>query len=186
MKPNFPSCNLKGGIMRKNIGSFLIAGSLLGMIGMSMPAIAMADTSYQIVNATCQFGNDDAGSGLPLTDGAPGGTKQCGSAGGEVALVPKSGNKCFFLTDFSATNNNGSTIHGVRVIDGNTPGSTPYSLVYTVPAPSTIVQHFATPIVFSNASGLHVYEFGYVSSNDTVFVSVSGFYNRCPYYNTRP
>ncbi len=161
--------------MRKNIGSFLITGLLLGMIGMSMPVIATADDSDKIVNETCQFVN----AGVL-------GTKVCGSDGGEVALVPKNGNKCFFLTDFSATNNNGSTIHGVLVIDGNTPGSTPYSLVYTVPAPSTIVQHFATPIVFSNANGLHVYDFGYVTPNDTVFVSVSGFYDRCPKYNTRP
>lgn len=180
MKSNFSSCQLKEGSMRKNIGSFLIAGSLLGMIGMSMPAVAMADdVKGQIVNATCQFGNPDPGSPVP-------GTRVCGSGGGEVALVPKNGNKCFFLTDFSATNNNGSTTHGVLVIDGNTPGSTPYSLVYTVPAPSTIVQHFETPIVFSNGNGLHVYDFGYVTPNDTVFVSVSGFYARCPYYNTRP
>ena len=179
MKPNFPSCNPKGEMMRKNIGSFLIAGSLLGMIGMSMPVIATADVGYQIVNETCQFGNPDPVSPVP-------GTKVCGSGGGEVALVPKNGTKCFFLTDFSGTNNNGTTTHGVRVIDGNTPGSTPYSLVYTVPAPSTIVQHFSTPIVFSNAAGLHVYDFGYVTPNDTVFVSVSGFYDRCPKYNTRP
>lgn len=90
MKSDFSSYHLKGGIMRKNIGSFLIAGSLLGMIGMSMPAVAMADDGKgQIVNATCQFGNPDPGAPVP-------GTRVCGSGGGEVASAQERQQVLFF------------------------------------------------------------------------------------------
>jgi len=161
--------------MKKNIGSLIITGSFLGVVSMSMPVVATANgNSYKrIVNETCQF-----------VDSAVVGAKICGSGGGEVPLVPKNGNKCFFLTDLTASNNNGSTPHLVRVIDGNTPGLTPASLVYTLPGTSTIVQDFQTPIVFKNVNGLHVYD--YPTESNTVFVSVSGYYDNCPGYNTRP
>lgn len=170
--------------MKRNISSLLLAGSFFGMAGISIPNVATADyggyfkdSNPQIVNEICQFVNDTGSTGIKL----------CGSDGGEVALVPKKSKKCFYLTDISANNNNGSTVHSVRVTDGNHPGANPNTiyLVLTVPGSSTVSEHFVTPIVFSSNDGLHVYDFPNQAS-DTVYVTATGYYDWCPRYDVSP
>ena len=167
---------------KKLVTACVTAGAVFGLVG--TPTIAKADWDWGVsqktpFNAICQ--SSPAGSAYQAcetgtTDGSP-----------INPLVPKSTKKntCFFLTDFTAYNNNPIAGGGrqVDLRDGNG-GSRAFAakVVYFLPYPSgggnggsTTVQDFTTPLVFTDNLYPDVH-----NPNNNVFITVSGYYDRCP------
>ena len=173
--------------LKSLVHTWAVAGAVLSLSGVSMVAEAGSwwfGDSPSPVNAICQ--SDESAGGQTYQD--------CGNGAIDGAipsqpLVPKSHrrNTCFFLTDFTAYNNNPINNGGRRVDlrDGDMnrstiPAKLVYFLAYNSPQSgpnggTTTTQDFETPVVFWNDLYADVYQ-----PNSNVFVAVSGYYDRCP------
>ncbi len=158
------------------VAAFVAAGSVIGLGAISTAAEAGSwwGGSPTPFSVTCQ------------SETVGGVIQNCGSGDNPEVLVPWINKKCFFLTDFTAYNNNPVDFGGRRVDlrDVTNGRGSPPKVVYFLPydsaasannGGSTTVQSFQTPLVFTG----NVYaDVG--NGNNNVFVTVSGYYDRCP------
>jgi len=152
----------------------------LGLSGISMKAEAGGwySNSPQPYNAICQ--SDQTNSGSTEYSGHDcGSTPSVPGTDGSVAiLVPQISYKCFFLTDYTATNNNGDREVDFRNGNGGSrafPPNVVLASAYDGTGPTLSHQGWQTPIVFTSNlySDVHF-------PNNNIIITVSGYYDRCP------
>lgn len=150
--------------------SSLAVCAAFGLSGISTTAEAGGwyNSSPQPFSAICES-ND-------TTDPYP----TCGAApdGGVATLVPQVSYKCFFLTDYTATNNNGDREVDLRNGNGGSRGFAPnvaLASAYDGNGPTLSKQDWTTPIVFTSNLYTDVH-----NPNNNIIITVSGYYDRCP------
>jgi len=161
----------------------LSAFALLGMLTISVVARADYGSQDRILFSTVCQSNQQSASGNPRYNGHDCGT---GGDGSPAILVPQSTKKgvCFYLTDYTAYNNNSqssaSPSHEVDFIDGSNSRATLPAVVLvakynSASAPDLTKDNWETPIVFHSDLWVDVH-----FPNNNIIITVSGFYDECP------
>lgn len=149
--------------------------ALFVLVGISTPAAAddlfnpfFPPTPF---NAVCQSGT--------FLLGSPSAYQGCETAttgNPPAVLVPAKPGQCFYLTDVTLFNNNGSREVDLR----NASNSRAYPAAVVLASsynggPTLTVQDWQAPIVFTGALYADVH-----TPNNNVYVTVSGYYYWCP------
>jgi hypothetical protein len=156
--------------------------AFLGLAGISTTATAgtWLNGNPQPFSARCQ---SDAANGSAQYAGHYCDT---GTEGQVNVLVPQQNGSCFYMTDLTVYNNNpvANGGHEVEIEDGGS-RAVPAAVVFVAPweypgagisnQPMVAHQDWQTPIVFWKSLYADVH-----SPNNNVYVTVSGFYNKCP------
>jgi len=175
------------GIKTMNIKKVLLAPvslavlAFLGLAGTSTKAAAGGwyDDNPKPFSAICQSNQAYSG-GSPYTDCGSCSTAACplDDATPQV-LVPASTKKnyCFFLTDFTAENNNADKQIDLRNQSASraNPAIVVLASRYDGTGPTLAKQDWSTPLVFTGALYVDVH-----FPNNNLYITVSGYYDRCP------
>jgi hypothetical protein len=159
---------------RQLVLASLLVCATLGLTGISTTAVAGGwfSPSPQLYSAICQSYQTEAGNSEYAGH-------DCGSGGDGTAaiLVPLQKYFCFYLTDFTATNNNGARQVALRNGNGGSrafPPSVDLASAYNGNITQSN-QDWTTPIVFTSNLWVDVQ-----NPNNNVIITVSGYYDRCP------
>ena len=158
----------------------LVVCATFGLAGISTTAVAGGwyNPSPPLYSAICQSYQTEAGNNQYLGH-------DCGSGpdGTPAILVPQVKNMCYYLSDFTATNNNGPREVALRNGNGGSRSYPPnVDLVSAYDGNITLSkQDWTTPIVFTSNLWVDVQ-----NPNNNVIITVSGYYDHCPPHASYP
>lgn len=155
--------------------SLFLACAAFGLVGIS--TTAKADDVKFPYSTVCQSAHEATNPGDDRFDG-----HDCGADANPQVLVPKRWGYCFYLTDYSAENNN-SPSKRVDLLNGtNSRANLPKAVLaaHYNGGHTLTSEHWITPLVFDGNLYADVW-----GANGNVMITVSGYYAKCPRWGGR-